>query len=137
MGVNLRTDRGKAEFDMGYINFGFFRILVANRVDRELGRLYGDHYFERDKWIRDELTIKIAARLRRLFEERRIAPGIAAFLDSADQAGKVDPLTARRIYGLIKDVRDDKIHGFGGKTFEDLKEFFRKAVELDCGIRWS
>lgn len=143
MGVCIKAKRGGPGFDMGYINFSSFRMLVARLANEEFGSLYQQFYnmFFVDEEKMQAFCKSLDDKVDKLIKSNKLDKKIVHFCYVSDCNGSVGYRTAKAVYELIKDVKNDFIHGYviNGrlKTFEDLKnDVFKKAVDMKCGVCW-
>lgn len=143
MGVCIRAKKDGSGFDMGYINFESFRMLVARLANDEFGSLYQQlcNMFFWDEEKKQDFCKSMDDKVDRLIKSNKLDKKIVHFCYTSDCDGSVGYRTAKAVYELIKDVKNDSIHGYvrNGRctTFEDLKnDVFRKAVDMKCGVVW-
>lgn len=124
MGLRI-TVNDYDSFDIGYIGFGVFRLILAETFNKRLGILYrrwvfGGLYYRQEKPLSDKE-----------FEEfKSLAGDLLIFLAHPDNEGYFTPSESRKIYKSIENLKMDfqaneKYHGQGNfNVLERLKKMF-------------
>lgn len=113
---------------MGYLGFYQLRLLVAKKYNDELGQHYGALLQQRNCIEWEEYN----KRTDEFVKKNNLDERIIDFLYQSDCNGKVDYITCKRIYELIKD--EDFIVHKG--IAEKLKTLLQECIKHRWTLQW-
>lgn len=133
MGVSIYSNQSAYEFDMGYAAFFRLRTLIATRIDKELGKAYGESFYleNRAEHIKEVLGRKHLDAWHK---------DVIDFLFMPDCAGSISHKVCRQLYDLLKDVsREQSLDyvGFRHGDWNDFKAFLRDCYSKRRKMRWA
>lgn len=138
MGICLTSRKSSYSFDMGYGGFYSLRTNICKAFDNELGTYY------RDVALALANPEEYNRRINMVLKDKRFKKEDADILDflfESDCEGKCSYKTAKKIYGLIKDIDfGKKIFTYAaysdGKDYENLKVFLKECYQKRRTVIW-
>lgn len=117
------------------------REYVSKAFDKELG----EHYSGLRRIIREEDFNKFDKRTNEILSDERFKKedeDIVDFLFAPDESGKVSYRTCKKIYDLIKDIKDEgsrivlRYSLYSNNDWEDFKQLLKDCYSNRCNLTW-
>ena len=130
MGLTLQSKGSQIDLSGGYGMFIKIRTRVATAWDKE----FGEHYSKLHLIWSDEDFKKFDKRTNEILKDERFKDedeDLLDFLFASDCGGNCSYKTCKKIYDLIKDIKDDKLQlRYTIDSKNDWEDF--KQLLLDC-----
>ena len=139
MGVTLQSKGSQIDLTGGYGMFFKIRTRVAIAWDKE----FGEHYKTISSCCKNEDFKKFNKKANEILKDERFKnedKDILDFLFASDCDGKCNYKTCKKIYDLIKDIKDDKLQlryaMDSDYDWEDFKQLLKDCYSHRANLTW-